>query len=760
MKETATQTKTPEAAPMAAAPAQKTVFSSRPAAHPLLRLQRTVGNQAAQRYIQAKLVVGAANDVYEQEADRVAEQVMSLSASISGATDGASLQRRTSEEKEVAHARPLAASITQLVQRAPSDSSGSFEVGAAFESQLRSGGSGNPLPASTRAFMEPRFGADFGGVRLHTGSNAAQLNRTISAQAFTHGSDIYLGEGNNNLESTTGKQLLAHELTHTIQQGAAGIVTSDRADLVGRLQRGIGNVARTMSGLVQRSWVGDRIEWVRTATQTGNWAGSDPPGAYYVLNGLSMDDMVRVLRALTPTDRKKLSDNLNEHAAGFDRSRLQLALTNAAVPTGDKAFRESSENLLWAIRSGNYGNPPDGAFYQLAAAKGTQRDRLLAALNRDALDALISHKDEAGAVPGGVDVVNNIQGSRARVGQTSHEKRLHDLIEGNDFKAFFTEFNGMNETDELRFLLSADLVDISKIRHHIEAAAGIADHDRMLYLLNRATTTSTGLYIDASTATYRWQPKYRVDKPDDLSRFIRSTDAFDVEIDINTIGDAEIGEDEAERQHGEAKPGPGGFLWPANRNRSTLPNLWKMKQDVREKMWIVLGDDVLRAGIFVVQYLLNVVFPIVHGTVMRTLAALRRGSLSTRWMMGSQAIKGRLPPTVQGSVRPHATPQQLREMIADSGEYYTHRTPDGDVAANQTIVPKGQTNPMAPEGVYVARGVKGVAYGEYGVAIKGAKFPIRDVPTRAEEFIVNGEIPANEGVWYTAAEYAAAKGVK
>jgi hypothetical protein len=143
----------------------------------------------------------------------------------------------------VAQAKPLAATITPLVQRAPSDPLGSFEPGADFAARLSSSG-GSPLPAGTRAFMEPRFGADFSGVRLHTGSTAAQLNRAVSAQAFTHGRDIYLGAGTNNLESSTGKQLLAHELAHTIQQGAAG--THDPA-----VQRA--RSSEVAGGLIQRS---------------------------------------------------------------------------------------------------------------------------------------------------------------------------------------------------------------------------------------------------------------------------------------------------------------------------------------------------------------------------------------------------------------------------------------------------------------------------------------------------------------------------
>jgi hypothetical protein len=185
------------------------------------------GNLAVQRLlrsgaIQAQLSVSQPSDPYEQEADRVVQQVMSMPTPPSAATVQASVQRQTPEEDEVAQTKPLAATITPLVQRAPSEPLGSFEPGADFEARLGASGGGSPLPARERAFMEPRCGADFNGVRLHTGSEAAQLNRAIRAQAFTYGSHIYLGEGRSDIESTTGKQLLAHELTHTIQQVAVG----------------------------------------------------------------------------------------------------------------------------------------------------------------------------------------------------------------------------------------------------------------------------------------------------------------------------------------------------------------------------------------------------------------------------------------------------------------------------------------------------------------------------------------------------------
>ncbi len=88
-----------------------------------------------------------------------------------------------------------------------------------LESRLNgSKGSGSPLPSDVRSFMEPRFGADFSQVRVHTGSDAVRMNREVGAKAFTHKQDIYFNAGHYSPGSASGKELLAHELTHTIQQ--------------------------------------------------------------------------------------------------------------------------------------------------------------------------------------------------------------------------------------------------------------------------------------------------------------------------------------------------------------------------------------------------------------------------------------------------------------------------------------------------------------------------------------------------------------
>ncbi|VXB29721.1 conserved hypothetical protein [Flavobacterium sp. 9AF] len=82
-------------------------------------------------------------------------------------------------------------------------------------------GCGSPLPQNTKREMESGFGADFSNVRIHNDANATKMNQQLGSQAFATGNNIYFNEGKYNPSSTNGKHLLAHELTHTIQQGAS-----------------------------------------------------------------------------------------------------------------------------------------------------------------------------------------------------------------------------------------------------------------------------------------------------------------------------------------------------------------------------------------------------------------------------------------------------------------------------------------------------------------------------------------------------------
>ena len=170
--------------------------------------------------IQKKISVGSANDSYEVEADQVADKVMKMSELSPQVTHtGALVQRKCAacEQEEKLQMKPLAESISPLIQRSSPESGG--VAPNHVENQINSSkGGGSVMDCETKTFMESRFGTDFSNVKIHTGSEAVQMNRELGAQAFAVGNDIYFNEGKYSPNSDSGKHLLAHELTHTVQQ--------------------------------------------------------------------------------------------------------------------------------------------------------------------------------------------------------------------------------------------------------------------------------------------------------------------------------------------------------------------------------------------------------------------------------------------------------------------------------------------------------------------------------------------------------------
>ena len=225
--------------------------------------------------VQTKLSIGQPGDKYEREADTVAERVVNHSGGqapgVQQKQEISSIQRlatdkedeklgtndaRMARDKEIQEkADPVAkeemkkeedlgaAGAVQkmdvpkeeekpgAVQKmdAPKEeekppvqakADASASVSPALSGQIEgSKGKGRQMPDKTRAQMEQGIGADFRGVNIHTDEEAANMNRELGAQAFTHGQDIYFNDGKYNPDSSSGKRLLAHELTHVVQQG-------------------------------------------------------------------------------------------------------------------------------------------------------------------------------------------------------------------------------------------------------------------------------------------------------------------------------------------------------------------------------------------------------------------------------------------------------------------------------------------------------------------------------------------------------------
>ena len=189
------------------------------------------GETRAAANLQPKLAVNEPGDAFEQEADRVADQVMRMPepgppaepGAVAPAASPVPLRRRVSalQRKCVCGGSSGAcddckADSEEKLQRRASDRRGPATAPPIVHEVLRS--PGQPLDAATRAFMEPRFGRDFGDVQVHTGGKAAESAGAVNARAYTVGNHVVFAAGQFMPTAPAGQRLLAHELAHVTQQ--------------------------------------------------------------------------------------------------------------------------------------------------------------------------------------------------------------------------------------------------------------------------------------------------------------------------------------------------------------------------------------------------------------------------------------------------------------------------------------------------------------------------------------------------------------
>ena len=247
------------------------------AGHTLLELQRTVGNQAIRRltsspFIQAKLQVSAPEDESELEADRVADSVMRMPEPVvsrqivapkSNSRIPVAVREDDEEEKPLVQRACTECEEEKLQDQGepggmihrksapeqPDDDdveeqhvqpkgvqTATPKVTSSVAANIQAmNGGGSSLPATTRAFFEPRFGADLSQVRVHTDSRAVSTASSIQARAFTVGPNIAFGAGQFAPESREGRQLLAHELTHVLQQNSNKVQRDSKLKITKKL---------------------------------------------------------------------------------------------------------------------------------------------------------------------------------------------------------------------------------------------------------------------------------------------------------------------------------------------------------------------------------------------------------------------------------------------------------------------------------------------------------------------------------------------
>jgi|GEM_PF-3350385 len=199
--------------------------------------------QAQRMAIQAKLNIGEPNDKYEREADhtavQVVQQINSSSQNQQSVQRDESMESEQKEEEEL-QMKPDISQIQRhesmedesedlqmksLVQG--KDNVGGGEVSSDLESSIEGArGGGQSLDSSLQEKMGVAMGADFSGVKVHTDSQSDQLNRSIQAKAFTTGQDLFFRQGAYEPSSRGGQELIAHELTHVVQQNGGAVMRS------------------------------------------------------------------------------------------------------------------------------------------------------------------------------------------------------------------------------------------------------------------------------------------------------------------------------------------------------------------------------------------------------------------------------------------------------------------------------------------------------------------------------------------------------
>jgi hypothetical protein len=209
---------------------------------------------ASHQPIQAKLAVGAVGDKYEQEADAVAAQVvtqinaperMQREQDESQMQPEALQQKGTGEDSALQRLQRREMSEAEERQRPSEGQSVGLEGGPVstnFEAELQGAkGHGQALDPNLQASMGQAMGADFSGVKVHTDTQSDQLNQSIQAKAFTTGQDVFFRQGEYQPESRSGQELIAHELTHVVQQDCCRDAQAELRNTNNFVQRTVSN---------------------------------------------------------------------------------------------------------------------------------------------------------------------------------------------------------------------------------------------------------------------------------------------------------------------------------------------------------------------------------------------------------------------------------------------------------------------------------------------------------------------------------------
>lgn len=302
-----------------------------------------LNGELVQPWLQRKLTLGQPGDKYEQEADRTASQVVQHinSSTFTHPTQGKPVQRGHESEK-----------LGALIQRR--QAMASRGVSPDLESAINSKrGSGQPLEEGLQRSMGQAMGADFSGVRVHTDSQSDQLNQSIQARAFTTGQDVFFQKGAYQPKSQVGQELIAHELTHVIQQNSTvqrhpsitssgkeivqrALERKDAIDLVQQYQRTLGNTQITGEVEInKKSARGSAIQEFKRLEQDSN------KSKVKVKDPITLKQFKNMLEAAPPRkgERTSVSNKIEKAWVG-----TLTELDTGSLQPGDVAIRKDLEH--------------------------------------------------------------------------------------------------------------------------------------------------------------------------------------------------------------------------------------------------------------------------------------------------------------------------------------------------------------------------------------------------------------------------------
>jgi hypothetical protein len=321
--------------------------------------------------LQTKLAIDKPGDIYEQEADRVAEQVMRMAPPAAIGPAAEAVQRKCAAREDEADAPVLGSSEEEQpqIQRLAHRVGGAGEVPSNFASRL---GAGVPLDPASRSYFEPRFLHDFSRVRVHTDSSAGESARSLDALAYTLGRDIVFGPDQYAPETRAGRRLLAHELTHVVQQSQAPGVLVQRKGFWGAISGFFSSFAHLAIDYSDKA-IRKYLELLETTGDIEGDPDSDDKARQIVrdkkhlslsvkIRTLLVSEMldgptlggderaiIAIVRSATPADRKEIVDKIGRGRIWKDFSgenlRIIEALTLTAADLQDSGLMKRLRGL-------------------------------------------------------------------------------------------------------------------------------------------------------------------------------------------------------------------------------------------------------------------------------------------------------------------------------------------------------------------------------------------------------------------------------